>query len=131
METNKNKDLLKVKSIINSVNNSGQLEVAIKVVDSFRIKHGLKYDSPDIKLLNKLIDVKRTESRINRGTGDNIGKGFDIKQSIRKYLKNDLDTIEEDSYWDKDKYWNADKMTSRWDNDPYWGSPGSSSSETE
>jgi hypothetical protein len=120
---NKNRDFLKVKNIINSVVNTGQLEVAIKTVEVFRSKYGLRYDSSDIKLLNKLIELKRTEFRINRTTGVNLTKPINTKEKIKQELKKltqDEDTIDEESYWGKDPYWS---------NDPYWGTQSSSSSE--
>ncbi len=136
-------DFEKVVAVVKSVENKDQYHTALKMVNNFIKKHGVRNESSKINYLQRHLSAKRLQlgivniSRHLRRLSDDsedLSERMMIKRIMREEIEEmgeDEDLLDEDSYWGDDEFWGTEN--SHWDNDPYWGSEGGdySSGDTE
>lgn len=105
-----NDDYIKVRRILVSVENRNQLGVAIKVVNNFINKYGIKNNSDEYIYLKRLIGaykikfgVKKPRKDIKGDDDENISERMNLRDIIREEV-NDFSWIN-----DIDRSWNMDK----------------------
>jgi len=91
-------DAYKVRDIIMSVKNRSQFFVAEKTVENFIKKWNLTEDSPEVTFLNRHLNIKKKNLRLNKmnESGEDPGR---LKSLIKKIL---IEEIEDDLQWIKD-----------------------------